>query len=603
MWRFIRSFLAVLLTLSSTFDSVDSIRFNSLLGDLAVVISSEILANDNAKRASFEMMSKWYSEKGYLNSSWIELLDLRKWIPAPEISEPEDFEEESNPYEEYGDEEESEDEDDEEEDEEGTSYHASLAGGQSLVINQNDTRHVFAVSTASGLCAMEPKEAVDLLSRFSEDGTVTDRQFLNFLNACFGTYDLQMDESATNDVRNKVFADMFSIYKVFERHSDTNRGAEFRSLAVGLTLLCKGSKSTKLETGFRVFEEERIGYISPDSLSSFLASYLLVLTALGVISDSVIAIDTAFSLGEVISGLLDNSLTFNSFGKWYNEEGCEYAPWIELLNLEKWTRVTGFEDVQYEEEEVDVEEEEENDDEEDEEDEEVNEPEDAFSILLKSQEFERTIAVSKECASKVYHFTNMFRSDSSDIPTLISLLKLKSVEGLIQKNVYIYFCSQLGFYCGPLHGGDQFVSVLFDAFDRSNSGVVDMCELATGLAMMDHQGTKSEKLVYAFDFIDQNETGKISKREIWKFFRSFLISVLLLCCPELKPSDYLHIVADESAVWVVESILGFIAKESNETPSHVSFDDIADWYTSEGSTSSAWIELLDFNKWIHLSSR
>jgi hypothetical protein len=185
------------------------------------------------------------------------------------------------------------------------------------------------------------------------------------------------------------------------------------------------------------------------------------------------------------------------------------------------------------------------------------------------------------------------------VPELLAV----SQDGLISRKDFLATLVSLRFNAYTvLHGTESFMLMLFDAFDRSNSGYCDLNELVTGVVMLDHHGTKSEKLVYAFDFIDKDSTGVISKRDIWKFFRSFLISVLLLSCPELRPSDYLHILVDESAVWVVESILSFVAKDSDVTPSCVSFDDIADWYSSVGCTISAWIELLDFSKWIYLSS-
>jgi len=587
---------------------MESDRLNTLLDDLSVLISSEILAND-AKRASFDMISSWYSTKGYLNSTWIELLDLKKWITIPDWSamdgdvpvEGDDTDAET------GDEEE-EEEEDEEEESAAEYYQASLSAGHSLIINASDTAHVLAVSAASGLGVMDARDLVENLAEFSRNGVVTEAGFLSFLNSLNGA------DLLSNDIRNRVFSDLFAIFNIFEQHSDTSsRGAEFRSLAVGLTVLCTGSKSSKLEVGFRVFEDSDLGNgrITSESLSSFLGSYLLVLAALQVVENSNIAIDTAMALGEVISEMLDGVITFPSFGKWYNVEGFNYAPWIELLNLDKWEKITGFksagnssyyENTEDEEEEYESADDQETEQDDDDEDEGVN-YNDAFSIILNSHAFERKISVTKNCALHVFNTTRDIMSHSCDMATLVPELQAVSKDGLISRKDFLSTLVSLRFNAYTvLHGTDSFMPTLFDAFDRSNSGYCDLNELVTGVVMLDHHGTKSEKLVYAFDFIDKDSTGVISKRDVWKFFRSFLISVLLLSCPELRPSDYLHILVDESAVWVVESILSFIAKDSDITPSCVSFDDIADWYSSVGCTISAWIELLDFSKWIYLSS-
>ena len=640
IWRFIRSFLCVLLAISSSFNDMTSERLNALLDDLSVLISSEILAND-AKRASFDMISSWYSTKGYLNSTWIELLDLKKWIAIPDGSPrkgdvPVDGEDDTS-----GDDDDSSDDSDSEDDssessesvdadayakyvanrisegddatddadDDGDYYQASLASGHSLVINAADTAHVLAVSTVSGLANMEPREMVDVLSQFVNTGTgrITQSGFLAFLNNMNA-------ESLASDVRNKVFSDLFAIFNLFEKHSGADgSGAEFRSLAVGLTMLCKGTKSLKLEIGFRIFEEKLPGggRITSDSLFSFLASYLLVLSALDIIENSDIAVDTALTLSRVISEMLDDEITFPSFGKWYNVEGYNYAPWIELLNLEKWEKITGFSAGQRDVDKYYLDGDDEDDDEEDsqptkqsdDEEEEEEDETDAFSIILNSHSFERKIAVSKQCASKVFHFTRFFASSTCEIAQLVPELQAVSQDGLIGKEDFLITLNESGFNNKLImHGRESFATMLFDAFDRSNSGYCDISDIVTGVVLLDHQGTKSEKLVFAFDFIDTENKGTISKREIWKFFRSFLITVVLLSCPEVRASDYLHMLADESAVWVVESILNYIAKDSAITPSDVSFDDIAEWYSATGCSNSAWIELLDFSKWIYLSS-
>jgi Ca2+-binding EF-hand superfamily protein len=605
-------------------------ELNYILDDLSVLISHDILAN-NAMRASFQMISDWYSTKGFQNSAWIELLDLKKWIAVPDWSakdgdvpvEGEDTEDEEYEYE-QGDEDDEDDDDDDDDDEdandedEGRQY--SLSSGHSLVISENDTAHVLAVATYSGLSEMDPETVVRLLSKFSRNGVVTRMEFLNFFNALTNDLDLE------NKLRNQVLVDLFTIYSTFEEYNPKRVvGADFRCLAVGLTVLCAGNKSAKLEVGIKVFEEEDESgeyRLSRESLSLFLASYLLVFAAMKVIKDDGVAIDTAMSLSQTICERLNEYITFTTFGNWYNSEGYSCAPWIELLGLAKWEKLTGYtikerkqfyeqQDLDEEttqEEEEEEEEEEEGSDEQDEEDysEEFYSDNSAFNIILFSRDFDRKIAVSRECASQVFNYSRKFKSANCSFDRTVSGLERIAQQGLVHRRDFLKTMHALGYSVGEsLHGKDSFILKFFDAFDRSQAGYCDIYDIVIGLVLLDHSSNKSEKLVYAFDYIDDNASGVLSKREIWKFFRSFLISVVVLAVPNVQISDHLNILADESAVWLVESLLAFVAKHSsrpNETPASIAFDDIADWYMQEGCKTSAWIELLDLKKWVNKAS-
>ena len=620
IWRFIRSFLCVLVAISSSFENIKASELSFILDDLSVLISSDILAN-NAKRASFEMIVEWYNTKGSQDSTWIELLDLKKWIAIPDFMAedgdvPVEGEETEDEECDESDEDESNDEVDEEEEEEGYQY--PLSSGHTLVISESDTAHVLAVAMYSGLCKMDPDSIVRLLARYSTEGVVIKLKFLEFFNELTSELDLP------NDLRNKVLVDLFNIYTTFEERNPTRnrQGVDFRCLAVGLTFLCAGSKSAKLEVGLKVFAESNVNTddrISRKSLSLFLESYLLVFASLKVIKDDAIAIDTALSLSEIIGDRLDDNITFTTFGNWYNEEGYSCAPWIELLSLSKWEKLTGYtieepkqfyeqqnytggDDYnaepeihgQYSEEEESSEEEE-------------NSGDTSFNIILFSHEVDRKITVSKKCANRVHHFTRMYQSNFHTFSDLVPELHLCSQHGLVHKKVFLKTLGSFGYNLNEnLHSSTKFMEKFFDAFDRARSGFCDIFELVTGLVVLEHDHSKSEKLVYAFDlFCEQKNKGALTKREIFKFFRSFLISVVILSVPGVQVSDHFNILADESAVWLVEDLLAFIAEHSDkpqETPSSVKFDDIVDWYKYKGYQTSAWIELLDLKKWINYSS-
>lgn len=119
--------------------------------------------------------------------------------------------------------------------------------------------------------------------------------------------------------------------------------------------------------------------------------------------------------------------------------------------------------------------------------------------------------------------------------------------------------------------------------------------------------SKSEKLAFAYDFIDSSKKGKIGRRNLWRFFRSFLIAIVMTSCPEVQAGDFLQILADESAMWITDSITSFLNEdlsgangEGSEFETRMSFDDIADWYSYTGSSQCSWIELLNLEKWIRM---
>ena len=77
MLRFLRSFITLFACLSSNtsndhnmYDQIDS---------GASWATDQILSDRNAS-ISFDDFAQWYSDGGYNVISWLELLDLRKWV-------------------------------------------------------------------------------------------------------------------------------------------------------------------------------------------------------------------------------------------------------------------------------------------------------------------------------------------------------------------------------------------------------------------------------------------------------------------------------------------------------------------------------------------
>lgn len=127
----------------------------------------------------------------------------------------------------------------------------------------------------------------------------------------------------------------------------------------GLTLLCGGSKTSKLSFAFNLFDgrfeeprkkkkSEEIPSLCGKEVFYFLRSILIVLFSCCRQSLDL----TAGPVGSYIAdaaNMVTNDImkyqwrarkveriNFDEFGEWYNEGGFEVAPWLELLDLNKW---------------------------------------------------------------------------------------------------------------------------------------------------------------------------------------------------------------------------------------------------------------------------
>jgi hypothetical protein len=120
--------------------------------------------------------------------------------------------------------------------------------------------------------------------------------------------------------------------------------------------------------------------------------------------------------------------------------------------------------------------------------------------------------------------------------------------------------------------------------------------------------SKSSKLAFAFDLIDDDNDGLLRRRGLWRFFRSLLCSLLVLTGSACRDPPYkASRLADPAALWISDAILEYAGleeglAEGDEDWESASFDHLADWYSSSGYQLSPWLELLDLSKWQYLVS-
>ena len=420
LWRFLRSFLQMLLAASGEVASSPSDI--STTADQGAVTTAALVFAD-ADRAyehsvSFDEFAQWYTHGGFRAASWFELLDLKKWViespeePALEYSgmrsssakvQTADSDEDSDgvdaaieaadslnqvdevsaDYDEYDEYEYDDDDDDTDEINdgavvEGTSpicFTFSLTTvGHCLNIVQADVDFVMHIVTSSHFYELTPERAASVLMWYM-DGNEGGQAFYS-----------RGDESSLAKISyNKAMRDMlprvaecgqetvkfltYALSNIFYFFVPEGQNqAPMAEVATALSLFCQGSKSAKLQQGFTNFawpaesesEEERMDGIQ---LRRFLSSILSVLFTCcrhtGVLQLNEAREIVAFAVEELAVRIMSRArrmlsvhddtmvITFEDFGAWYNEEGCDDAPWLELLDLRKWQPSPAADDNKY----------------------------------------------------------------------------------------------------------------------------------------------------------------------------------------------------------------------------------------------------------------
>jgi hypothetical protein len=157
------------------------------------------------------------------------------------------------------------------------------------------------------------------------------------------------------------------------------------------------------------------------------------------------------------------------------------------------------------------------------------------------------------------------------------------------------------------------LSGIFSSFDAESTGRARAIEVACGFTVL-CRGKKSDKLEFAFEVLDRNKRGHLSRSDIANYLQSFLTVLLSVAIdPSLDRDDAEDSLStmkggpcERSTRTIVHAVkagaewasgLAF-ANINHETNPSMTFDDFAAWYTSVGYSSIPWLELLDLQKWV-----
>jgi hypothetical protein len=199
LWRYFRAFLAALMTVAGASMNVNSVELISLCDDCAVWTAANLLESlrsvtgVKSNGCTFKDLADWYTKGGYQIATWLELLDLSKWLPLrpikshqslAEVQEEEDSSSENS----------SEDEDDEDSreknpenpyvDEDGPEiFRSDLTGGSFLTLMESDSNFVLQISQLTGFYNLTPQQLIQQLQQFSSEETITIGEYNSFVSS------------------------------------------------------------------------------------------------------------------------------------------------------------------------------------------------------------------------------------------------------------------------------------------------------------------------------------------------------------------------------------------------------------------------------------
>eukprot|EP00804_Cyclotella_cryptica_P001150 CCRYP_017000-RA/>CCRYP_017000-RA protein AED:0.00 eAED:0.00 QI:2006/-1/1/1/-1/1/1/1989/920 len=408
-----------------------------------------------------------------------------------------------------------------------------------------------------------------------------------------------------------------------------------KELMVGFSFLCAGNKSTKLAAAYEMLDVERNGYLTQRALMQYLRSYLTMLAGISLLSsskkdthqirkklmserrhDAFIAVENGakWTLNHFLQALDDqilqnhrgstrsNAVSFEDFAKWYTDGGYKIAPWLELLDLNKFLSLIG-DSSRYN----------------------SNSSAHAEVLFTFPLANNRSLVVLRDDAVYVRSVVaelGLFSLTSEDIwdalydgvssalaenskgsgsRTAMSTNVEVDQKTFVQCMIRILTRTNKQKQNAQRAKSEETLKNLFLSFDMLQKNRVALNQLMCGLTLL-CGGKKSSKLVFAFGLFGSEslKNGKkkpsLGQDDFFYFFRSFLI-VMFSCCNQsldLSAEEVSKYISD-TAKLVSDDVMGYWrAKKVNR----VGFDQFSEWYNEGGYEIIPWLELLDLNKWV-----
>ena len=569
MWRFLRSFLTILYTLSSH-DYASNAQ--ALITTAAVELTRIVFADADTNhdgRISFEEFGEWYNTGGYEVMPWLELLDIQKWhaksaeTPVPESQS-----------------------------EGAVIFQFPLTADSdatTLTITEGARESLLNLLSASGVQnhGLDLVEGVLSMAANESDGDISEDDYETVLGELLSLDELE--PAAQNEVLES-FTRIFAVYDL-----DNLGFVRLPEFFAGFSIFCKGSKSEKLSAAWSLFDDKGTGALSKSLLWRYLRSYLRMLLVLqedlNSLSDASLAAATEVSNGvawNLVHYIMEDAeletegeIKFEEFGTWYNDGGYKMMSWLELLDISKWEKAQPISVAREEQNGLEAT---------------PDIPTDDVALHVPVLDnYDALLSYTEQDLERLRRILRVSGLNEY-LPSELSntILDHALEDGSLSKDGFDAAVRSLVPGTSLNKTEKRLLSVglslLYYGYEQENAGV-SAVDLATGLSVLGN-GTKSDKLSAAWRLFDDEGNGELDKESFWSYIRSFLTPLAMLQHTVAEaPLGWLTAVLDAAATNVTAQAFSSISGNT------ISYDQFGEWYNEGGYKAAAWLELLDLRKW------
>lgn len=390
--------------------------------------------------------------------------------------------------------------------------HSSAANIERLIQNNiPEWISLREVRRLTNLGTFTPTQVLESFRQFAtRDGTLNEEGF----RKAFAQFQGQHTDPESSD-RLRLLVDR--IFALFD--TDKNGVVDFNELASGLSVLCGGSETDKVRAAFNLYDVNRDGYISLGEMRLYLTSVFKVLFEvdpesegrMGVSAEELGAItaEQAFAEADLDK---DGRLSFAEFSQWY----AQPSSIVSQSHVPDWVSLQVVKEMTHLEKYA---------------------PDEVFEIFANRCSEDGTISreAFEECFEQL--IDEQFKNDEQHLERLRLIL-------------------------------DR----LFTIFDTDGNGIVDFCELSSGLSVL-CGGTREEKVRSAFALYDLNQDGFISLEEMVQYLTS-VFKVLY----ETSPGTHAKLGVQPEELAVITAEQCFLEADLNHD-GKLSFDEFVRWYS------------------------
>ncbi|GAB9463592.1 Recoverin family protein [Globisporangium polare] len=390
--------------------------------------------------------------------------------------------------------------------------HSSAANIERLIQNNiPEWISLREVRRLTNLGMFTPTQVLESFRQFAtRDGTLNEEGF----RKAFAQFQGQHSDPESSD-RLRLLVDR--IFALFD--TDKNGVVDFNELASGLSVLCGGSETDKVRAAFNLYDVNRDGYISLGEMRLYLTSVFKVLfevdpeseDRMGVSAEELGAItaEQAFAEADLDK---DGRLSFDEFSQWY----AQSSSIVNQSHVPDWVSLQVVKEMTHLEKYA---------------------PDEVFEIFANRCSEDGTISreAFEECFEQL--IDEQFKNDEQHLERLRLIL-------------------------------DR----LFTIFDTDGNGIVDFCELSSGLSVL-CGGTREEKVRSAFALYDLNQDGFISLEEMAQYLTS-VFKVLY----ETSPGTHAKLGVQPEELAVITAEQCFLEADLNHD-GKLSFDEFVRWYS------------------------